>query len=474
MKTKLFCTALIFMTICFLSQPTLATTATKLEMEQVCSNWLSFFIHENGDWAGASNPEIIDSESIEYNGQYLGQCFNISPVGYIAVPILKELPPVVACSEKNGMDLNLQGGSPLLLKELLYDRVLKYIETYGSLDALQPETGIILFEGNHEDQWLTFADTAYQDNLDNGSTGQLTQVGPLLTSSWHQREPYNGFALAGDGGDCVVGCVAIASAQIMNYHNYPVSGHGSVTYNWDGDQSCEGNVAGHTLGTTFSGNYDWANMWDNCTPSSPEEVKLAVMDLCWEVAAALQTDFGHCYSIASTNYSAVIFPTYFGYADSTSVISRSNYTPMNWFNLLKAEINRDCPTVYRFDMEEGGHAVVCDGWRDTSSIYQYHINYGWSNTSYSDWYSIDDIAGSVNWATERAVIGISPHSTPTATPRPTNTPTPTSTSSQYTATPTPTSSQYTATPTPTPTSSSQTLTVDITMPSHFYHPGDIC
>jgi hypothetical protein len=46
---------------------------------------------------------------------------------------------------------------------------------------------------------------------------------------------------------------------------------------------------------------------------------------------------------------------------------------------------------------------VCDGWRDTGGINQYHVNYGWGGSN-TGWYSIDNIPGSTNPVIEEYLI----------------------------------------------------------------------
>lgn len=62
-------------------------------------------------------------------------------------------------------------------------------------------------------------------------------VGPLLTTKWDQESPFNRYC--GDGTTYVkAGCVPIAAAQIMAYHEHPAS-HNGVTYPWDDMKSIE-------------------------------------------------------------------------------------------------------------------------------------------------------------------------------------------------------------------------------------------
>ena len=52
-----------------------------------------------------------------------------------------------------------------------------------------------------------------------------TQVGPLLSTSWHEEAPYNDDCPLGDGGVCLVGSPAVAAAQILRYHSWPAAGY---------------------------------------------------------------------------------------------------------------------------------------------------------------------------------------------------------------------------------------------------------
>ena len=55
------------------------------------------------------------------------------------------------------------------------------------------------------------------------SSGWITDenIGPLLSTEWHQRLPYNYYCPVINDSIAVAGCVPIAIAQIMAYHKYP-------------------------------------------------------------------------------------------------------------------------------------------------------------------------------------------------------------------------------------------------------------
>jgi hypothetical protein len=378
-----------------------AERATPQEMELVCQNWLAYMVYQQGGWAGDVHPTVVGVSELVQDDTVLARCFTIAPRGYVAVPILKELPPIKAYSEEYGLDVSEIVGFPQLLREVLLARIRSYAKTYGSLDATQPSRGTVLLDRVHRREWERYLMSREQFDADlrGDAFERLTQAGPLLTTSWHQCAPYNALCPMGDQ-DCVtcpgggtpcfpsyVGCVATAAAQIMRYHQWPMNGIGGYTHtSWNGDQSCGGTTPWVWPFATFSDCYDWAHMPDSCDFGCSPEDSAALAELCYEVSVAFCTDYGVCVSYAYTDYALTVFPTYFRYSNSIDKEERSAYTAQTWFNLIQAEVNAGRPMQYKIT----SHSVVCDGWRDTGGQNQYHINYGWGGP-HTDWFAIDNI-----------------------------------------------------------------------------------
>jgi len=104
--TSILAVALAFGLVAFANQEARAETATPEETELVCQNWLSYMIHKQGAWAGDTEPKIVEVQDIVVNGDVLGYCYSITPNGYVVVPVLKELPPIKAYSERHHLDLD--------------------------------------------------------------------------------------------------------------------------------------------------------------------------------------------------------------------------------------------------------------------------------------------------------------------------------------------------------------------------------
>jgi hypothetical protein len=389
-----------------------AERATQEEMEHVCLNWLAYMVDQTGGWAGSTEPEIVDTADIVAGDVILARRYSIAPAGFVLVPILKELPPVKAYSDRSGLDITQTVGLPQLLREILEDRVNVYIERYGSLDFTQPLTGEVLFDRTNREQWDRFGvePVQFEAGLNQRSVATLLGAGPLLTSDWHQGEPYyNDCPIGYDGRRTVVGCVATAAAQVLRYHEWPPRGEGEFEYYWSGDNSCGGGSSpGGYLYADFSDAYDWDNMPDDCGGGCSTAEQAALAELSYEVGVAFRMDYGACGSGTYTHYALTALPTYFGYRDSIDRENRSDHTPDSWFALIKWEVNSNRPMLYTFYAPTWGHAIVCDGWRETDNgTKQYHMNYGWGGGN-TAWYTIDQLAFSADFMDESLIRQIEP------------------------------------------------------------------
>ena len=394
MRRILVLAMLVVVCLLFLATPLAwAERATQAEMRQVCENWLAYMMAQKGTWAGGVQPRIVGVQEIVVDQVVLAHCYSVSPRGYVVVPVLKELPPVMACSEDYDLDVTQAGGIPLLLRDFFAAKAKLWEETYGSLDASMPRTGTALFDPEGRNQWDRYVapSAMFARQLSEREFAPLAEVGPLLTSAWHQGAPYNNLCPAGDGGTCVVGCVATAASQIMHYWEFPSTGTGSHTDSWDGDQSCDGDVGGGNLTSNFAAHaYDWANMPDNCGGGCNATQNAALAQLCYDVGVAFDMDYGHCSSGSFTYDAVTVYPTFFGYDPSIDRENRNDHSVDEWFDIIKPQINLSHPMQYRIY----GHSIVCDGWRDTGGIKQYHMNYGWADGA-TTWYTIDGLL--CNW-----------------------------------------------------------------------------
>lgn len=191
----------------------------------------------------------------------------------------------------------------------------------------------------------------------------------LVTTKWNQNYPYNyccPVADGGPGGHVYAGCVATAAAQVMKYWDYPLQGTGSHTY-YPEDHPEYGPLTANFGATT----YDWDNMPNAISSSSPVVQKEAVGTLIYHCGVAVDMNYRPTSSGATTSRLCTVMPQYFSYANQMVNIYREDYTKETYLNMIYKAIDKAWPMVHR----GGGHAYVLDGYDDEGLV---HFNWGWS------------------------------------------------------------------------------------------------
>ena len=231
-------------------------------------------------------------------------------------------------------------------------------------------------------------------------------VGPLLTTAWDQGQYYNAMCPV-DGqsqydGRVLTGCGATAFAQIVKYwgdreylrmrgiHSYE-SPYDTLTINFD------------------STSYDFAHMPNALTSeSTPQEVN-AIAKLMYECGVSINMRYGTEASSSATNDYRASLINFYGFSPDLYLEARGHYQDSMWERMLRDEITQGRPILYRGASTSGGHAFVCDGYKNDGF---FHFNYGWSG-NLDGWYRVspaetDNILYSTD---QQAILGIVPDST---------------------------------------------------------------
>ena len=202
------------------------------------------------------------------------------------------------------------------------------------------------------------------------------EVKPLLNDHWHQESPYNLLCPVYDGIQCPVGCVAVAMAQIMYYHKWPVGAVDSIPpyINEYNSQLVEGLPA-----TTFK--------WDLIKPSyydyETEESAYAVAELMRYCGQAIEMEYTIDKSYASTEAACITLIERFNYSRQIKLVNKEQYSSYDWEELIYNELASGRPVYYDGGRTlDSGHAFVCDGYKDGF----FHINWGTNEFSYGDGY----------------------------------------------------------------------------------------
>ena len=238
----------------------------------------------------------------------------------------------------------------------------------------------------------TPADATEWERLASGKTQPLAKdgVGPLLTTQWDQKEPYNELCPQG----AVTGCAATAQAQMMKFWNYPAFGCGAHSYvspNY-GTQSAD---FAHTV-------FDWDKMPNRPTVYSPADQRNAVATLMYLCGVALEMNYNTAEGGGSAAAGLAGMPgvhsidnslkDYFHYSNDMYVISKNQgYTDATWRAALIEELDRRHPIIYSGAAMQGGHGFVCDGYDARQYM---HFNFGWSGVG-DGYYPVDSISPGV-------------------------------------------------------------------------------
>jgi len=343
------------------------------------SNYLDFLQKNDGSPPTLKSSEKknkkIKSIKIIYDKKNLPAIYimNLDPTGFVIVSGTKKESPILAFSENNIFSLEktknngLKQWIKIIKSKISYLRENATAETNDSITV----------------QWDYLAPPIGDEETVPGPTVN-EQVGPLLQTTWGQGARYNDLVpylgcSNTSNGRALVGCVAVATAQVMRYWKYPYS-----TYNWD----IMPNIT-----------YPW---------DSPTEGTNEIAKLMRDVGAALNMQYG-CDNGSSAYTGDVpgVLVNVFGYP---SVISYVSYNPNTVVDQLQYGSR---PVIMRGTDGAlySGHAWVCDGYKrnryvtihNPGTYYEYEtytftlpyfsMNWGWNGYS-NGWYYYNDFTPS--------------------------------------------------------------------------------
>lgn len=193
-------------------------------------------------------------------------------------------------------------------------------------------------------------------------------VEPLVTTRWNQSEPFNALCPMDGTERSVVGCVATAMAQVMNYWEWPVTGKGSFAYYLDQETVVSADFSKST--------YDWANMADNYNGSYTAAQANAVAQLSYDCGVAVIMSYSSEASGALDGNVPYALAQYFGY--KAQLYRRDAYTSTAFLAIIKNELDNKRPLLFSGNGTAGGHEFVVDGYDSNNFL---HINWGWGGIS---------------------------------------------------------------------------------------------
>ena len=344
-----------------------AQRVSESQASQVCQR---FLLEKNQLTAadGFKSAEVYTQDS----GDTALYLFQLPERGFVVVSASTTTPPVLAYS----FDQNFEMIPPVRDLFYLYKGEIAYAE---------------------KEQWQAKPDAAaawerYLAEKFEPRTTKGTSGGPLLTTTWNQNKFYNTYCpwdvSSGAYYDYRVpnGCVALACAQIMNYHRFPDRGVGSVSYIPQGYPRQTVNFYQHTY------HYD-------AMTNTPSFYANEIAKLAYHFGVAIRMNYTPDGSGANTTTAKEKLAATFKYDSQITSYYRDLYQDSSvsqFYNILKNEIDNRRPVYYSGCTENFSscHAYVLDGY-DENNLF--HLNYGWGGSS-NGFYAIDNfVAGSMHF-----------------------------------------------------------------------------
>ena len=316
---------------------------------QVANNYFA-------QYSGKSMQAIESSFSKSYDGITTYYVFNYVGGGFVVVSADDAAIPVLAQSNEGFIENEITNPSV----KFMFDSYSKEI-AFAVSSNLDNSATI--------GEWTSILNNSF---FTDAATLDVT---PLLTCIWDQGQYYNYYCPTYTGypnsaGKALTGCVATAMGQVMKFHNFPAKGVLSHTYT---DDNCGQQTA--NFGIT---NYNFPAMGNTATAGSYQEIA----KLLYHTGVSVDMDYGipNAGSGAFSQDVPWAMATYFNYDQATiKYKAKSEYTNTTWVALLKSELDASRPMYFSGSGSDGGHAWVCDGYRNSDN--KFHMNWGWSGSS---------------------------------------------------------------------------------------------
>ncbi|MEE4412027.1 C10 family peptidase [Serratia sp. C2(2)] len=274
--------------------------------------------------------------------------------GFIICASVKHLPPVIGYS----------------LSHLFFPKaIVKNDDTERFLDEIA-RTAI-----DNQSRQVTYdADYAKRGGfkLHGPYPSESTAISPMLKTRWNQSSPYN------DKTPGYTGCVATAAAQLMKYHEWPVTGTGIIPAYTVGDTTMPAIDINNFM-------YQWDKMKD-IGKGTPEEDN-AVADLMLHIGCAVKMHYMSGGSAAFVQDVGPMLSRHYSYdpdvtyGDLTPKQSETTFSDYEIISIFRHEIENKRP------VQIGGksHSVVCDGMDENQF---FHLNFGWGISGYDGYYNL--------------------------------------------------------------------------------------
>ncbi len=303
----------------------------------------------------------------------------LSPSGYIIMSSDDTLPPVVAFDTKASYSQSSPTPLPLMLD--------KQGEIFQA-ELVKPQTRGNQMAQENQARWNALLSRTRVNSI----TPSTIITPPMLTTEWDQKPaPYNYLCPLDETNRnrAAAGCVPVAIAQILKYHEWPPVGTGSKTY-----MDSTGDIKAR-MKADFSVPYSWSDMQDSYADRNKANIldsDLPLARLIMELGVLVEANYEISATGAYPHLIKDLLHKYLNYSNtaqfSSAIYGYTGY--VGWdtlFNRLRADIVAKRPALASYVQDEDAHMFVVDGLGIFYDYDFYHFNYGWGSSN-NGWYHL--------------------------------------------------------------------------------------
>ena len=197
-------------------------------------------------------------------------------------------------------------------------------------------------------------------------------VAPLLGRlEWGQAEPYNRASPVYNGRKTYVGCVPLATAMVMKYHQWPEEGHSQMYYRGDNNEVYRMDFS--------SFKPQWQSYKNQYKESDYTGSISNLAQMLTILGLSIDARFSNDYTAACLNNVKHILCNNLMYSGRMRFYYE-NLTDTRLAALIYEDLDHHRPCIVSNDH----HAFVCDGYKDD----YFHFNMGWYG-SYNGYYRLN-------------------------------------------------------------------------------------
>jgi len=378
MMRSLILTSLLLISCVWL----LAAPVPEATILQVAENWLGMY---TGIECTVDNYELVTNASAEivmYRIDFL-------PDGFVLIAADDSSIPILAYSETGSI---LDFSNPA--REELIGEYSAQLTDIKANNLSNAETLPV---------WTSIISKASATELSHS-------IG--LNTNWDQNSPYNNLCPKDSttNSRSLVGCVATATSQILNYFKFwdysfssvdsYISDYNGFITHIDADAVAHNFPNFNTLNTNMSSVISKFNSDQTLTSTD-------LASLCFATGVLEHMGYSSSASGSSINNAKNAY-TKLKYNATLAI--RSTYSSPAWNDMIVQDLDAYKPVQYRGVSAQGGHAFILCGYRTVGSETHFQVNWGWGPSYNGQYYSLNALnAGGYSFVSNQMMLhGIKP------------------------------------------------------------------